>query len=187
MYFCNNLDIYISHKMKSIVRFLSIILIFTMIVGCRSHHKINNNDVQQAVPQTTIRDSIDRGLKSDLITEAKSWIGTPYRYGHSEKGRGTDCSGFIMIIVNNVAGIKLPRNSAKQAEFCIEINRDQLQECDLVFFATGKSVEKISHVGMMIDNDKFIHASSSKGVIISKLSSDYYTKHLKKCARIPNL
>ena len=92
-----------------------------------------------------------------------------------------------MTIVNDVAGIKLPRSSALQSEFCIEIQRKDLKPCDLVFFATGKSTYKISHVGMMIDNDNFIHASSSKGVVISKLSSNYYTSRLIKCGRIPNL
>lgn len=153
------------------------------MISCRSHQNINNNEVLKPI----VYDTIDKDLKSVLIDEAKSWIGTPYKYGHSEKGSGTDCSGFIMTIVNDITGIKLPRNSAKQAEFCIEIGHNELQKCDLVFFATGKSHERISHVGMMIDDDSFIHASSSKGVLISKLSSNYYTTRLRKCGRIPNL
>lgn len=154
-----------------------------MLVGCKSQSAKKETYSEQ--PVVVVADN--QSITDKLIAEAKSWIGTPYKYAHAQKWEGTDCSGFIMTIVNDVAGIKLPRSSALQSEFCIEIKRKDLKPCDLVFFATGKSTYKISHVGMMIDNDNFIHASSSKGVVISKLSSNYYTSRLIKCGRIPNL
>lgn len=154
-----------------------------MLVGCKSQSAKKETYSEQ--PVVVVADN--QSITDKLIAEAKSWIGTPYKYANAQKGKGTDCSGFIMTIVNDVAGIKLPRSSALQSEFCIEIKRKDLKPCDLVFFATGKSTYKISHVGMMIDNDNFIHASSSKGVVISKLSSNYYTSRLIKCGRIPNL
>lgn len=154
-----------------------------MLVGCKSQSAKKETYSEQ--PVVVVSDN--QSITDKLIAEAKSWIGTPYKYAHAQKGKGTDCSGFIKTIVNDVAGIKLPRSSALQSEFCIEIKRKDLKPCDLVFFATGKSTYKISHVGMMIDNDNFIHASSSKGVVISKLSSNYYTSRLIKCGRIPNL
>lgn len=154
-----------------------------MLVGCKSKSVRNETFSEQQI----VVEVDNQSIKDKLIAEAKSWIGTPYKYAHAQKGQGTDCSGFIMTVVNDVAGIKLPRNSAMQSEFCAEIKRKDLKPCDLVFFATGKSTYKISHVGMMIDNDNFIHASSSKGVVISKLSSNYYTSRLIKCGRIPNL
>lgn len=169
--------------MKNYIQLSIITVICIMFVNCKSQSvEKDTYSVQQIVIETN-----KKSIRGKLIAEAQSWIGTPYMYAHAQKGRGTDCSGFIMTIVNDVAGIKLPRSSAQQSEFCVSIKRKDLEPCDLVFFATGKISHKISHVGMMIDDDNFIHASSSKGVIISKLSSEYYTSHLIKCGRIPNL
>lgn len=111
-----------------------------------------------------------------LIEEALEWLGTPYAYARAEKGKGTDCSGMTMRLYEDVLGIKLPRNSAKQAEACKEIDKKNLRPGDLVFFATGKDKHRISHVGMMLTDDAFIHASSSKGVVINSLSTPYYTR-----------
>ena len=169
--------------MKHYIQLSIITAICILLIGCKSQSVKKDTYIEQPIIVKTDNPSI----KDKLIAEAKTWIGTPYKYAHAQKGQGTDCSGFIMTIVNDVAGIKLPRNSAKQSEFCTEIKRQDLKPCDLVFFATGKSMQKISHVGMMIDDDNFIHASSSKGVVISKLSSNYYTTRLIKCCRIPNL
>ena len=169
--------------MKNFIQLSIITAIGILLIGCKSQSVKNETFSEQQI----VVESDNQSIKAKLIAEAKTWIGTPYKYGHAQKGEGADCSGFIMTIVDDVAGIKLPRNSAKQSEFCMEIKRTDLKPCDLVFFATGKSTYKISHVGMMIDNDNFIHASSSKGVVISKLSSNYYTSRLIKCCRIPNL
>lgn len=125
-------------------------------------------------------------MQKKVIEEAYSWIGTPYKYGGVEKGEGVDCSGMVMMVYESVAGEKLPRNSAKQAEFCNEISAEEVDMGDLVFFATGKDPDKVSHVGIVIDNDSFIHASSSKGVVVSQLSSAYYQRTFRMFGRIPN-
>ena len=121
------------------------------------------------------------------MKEAETWMGTPYAYAKSEKGKGSDCSGFVMMVYLNALDMKLPRNSAKQAEFCKKIDKKHIRPGDLVFFATGKDPHKISHVGMMIDSDRFIHASSSKGVVISSLSSNYYSTHFRRFGRVPHM
>lgn len=120
-----------------------------------------------------------------IAEEAYSWLGTPYAYAKSEKGKGTDCSGMVMKVYENVGGWKLPRNSAKQAEFCDTPDSDEIEVGDLVFFATGKDIETISHVGIMLDEENFIHASTSKGVVISKINTPYYIRTFKKFGRIP--
>lgn len=120
-----------------------------------------------------------------IVDEAKKWLGTPYKYGGAEKGTGTDCSGMVLTVYDKITGKKLPRNSAKQYEFCDKIKGNKLMVGDLVFFATGKDKDKISHVGIIIDEDSFIHASSSKGVVISTLTSPYYIRTFKGFGRVP--
>ncbi len=85
-----------------------------------------------------------------------------------------------------VTGIKLPRNSAQQKEFCNSLRKGDVLPGDLVFFATGKDPEKVSHVGIMIDDNRFIHASSSKGVVVSDASQPYYQRTFKGFGRVPD-
>lgn len=127
---------------------------------------------------------LDRRQKQ-IIEEAYTWLGTPYTYAMQEKGKGTDCSGMVMSVYLEVTGCKLPRNSAKQAEYCQRISERDARIGDLVFFATGKDPDKISHVGIIVDEDNFIHASTSKGVVVSKLHTPYYTGCLKMYGRVP--
>ncbi len=122
-----------------------------------------------------------------MLEEANTWLGTPYEYAHADKGRGTDCSGMVMSVYLQALEIKLPRNSRKQAEFCKTIPREKAVAGDLVFFATGKDPSRISHVGMLVDNEQFIHASSSKGVVVSSLDSPYYSKRIICFGRVPAL
>lgn len=86
----------------------------------------------------------------ELISEAKKWIGTKYRYGGHSRKDGTDCSGMVMELFLKVFDIKLPRNSAQQQEFCSSIRQKDLQAGDLMFFATGKNRNRVSHVGLYI-------------------------------------
>ncbi|MCM1452187.1 MAG: C40 family peptidase [Clostridium sp.] len=120
-----------------------------------------------------------------LLDEAYSWQGTPYKYGKSQKHKGTDCSGFIMEAFNNALGLKLPRNSAKQAEACRVIKRKDLQPGDLVFFHARGS-RKVSHVGLYVGEDCMLHASSSHGVMVSRLSDPYWQRAFHSCGRILN-
>lgn len=117
-----------------------------------------------------------------LLTEAFDWQGTPYKWG-GESRRGADCSGFVMKVYDNALGIKLPRNSAVQAKFCKKIKQKQLVPGDLVFFNTGG--RGVSHVGLYIGDGKFIHASASKGVMVSSLEQKYWRERLVKCGRVP--
>lgn len=112
-----------------------------------------------------------------LYTEASEWIGTPHRMGGNSK-RGVDCSGFVAIVQKRVYGRNLKRSSADMLKYnCQKINRGKLKEGDLVFFRTGKGKKKIpNHVGIYLKGDKFIHTSTSNGVIISSLSEPYYLR-----------
>jgi len=122
-----------------------------------------------------------------IIEEACTWLGTPYKYAGVEKGKGTDCSGMVMKVYETITGEKIPRNSAKQAEYCTPLNASDVGAGDLVFFATGKDPERVSHVGIVIDNENFIHASASKGVVISQITAPYYRKTFRMFGRVPHV
>lgn len=117
-----------------------------------------------------------------LVKEAKKWIGTRYQYGgHSRKG--TDCSGMVMEVYLAVCNLSLPRSSREQQAFCQSINKKDLTAGDLIFFCTGSS-GRVSHVGMYIGDGKMVHASTSKGVIISGLDERYYQRTYHSSGRV---
>lgn len=124
------------------------------------------------MPEATVR----------LLKEADRWIGVPYLYGGNDK-EGVDCSGFVLQVYKTALGIMLPRNSAKQQEFATITSRDRLREGDLVFF-TVRGGKNVGHVGIYIGDGRMIHASSSKGVIISPLSQKYYVDNFHSCGHI---
>lgn len=117
-----------------------------------------------------------------LIREALSWIGTPYVYGGESK-EGADCSGFVMMTYKNALGIKLPRTSADQGEFVESVDKNKLEIGDLVFFRTGSS-DRVSHVGIYVGDGKFIHASSTKGVMISDLDMKYFAERYHHSGKV---
>lgn len=110
-----------------------------------------------------------------LLDEARSWLGTPYKYGGESK-KGVDCSGLVLKVYNDAIGIPLPRNSREQHEYCSRTSKSQLIPGDLIFFATGKDRKRVSHVGIFVGDNLMIHASASKGVILSDITAPYYNR-----------
>ena len=119
-----------------------------------------------------------------LYKELKKWLGTPYAYAQHTCGEGTDCSGMVMEVFQEVYGIKVHRNSAKMLEQnCREIDLDDLREGDLLFFCTNGD-GRVSHVGIYLKDNKFVHASSSRGVCVDDLRQNYYATHFHAAARV---
>ncbi|MDE5751017.1 MAG: C40 family peptidase, partial [Duncaniella sp.] len=110
-----------------------------------------------------------------LISEADSWVGTPYRYGGNDRG-GVDCSGFVTQVYLKALGIKLPRSSREQSEYCPKIDKSRLTPGDLLFFRTTKGSNRVSHVGIFVGDNRMIHSSTSRGVIYTDITSDYYAR-----------
>ncbi len=112
-----------------------------------------------------------------LYNEGSKWLGVPYRYGGLTR-RGVDCSGFVMNVFREVYGKSLSRSAADMLKRdCKRVGRSKLKEGDLVFFRTGREKRKEpDHVGIYLKNGKFIHASTSSGVIVSSLSEPYYVR-----------
>lgn len=117
-----------------------------------------------------------------VLREADSWIGTPYRYGGNDRD-GVDCSGFVLQVYLKATEIALPRTSRQQQEYCRDLDRVQLEPGDLVFF-TSRGSNVVGHVGIYIGNNQMIHASSSQGVVISSLQSNYYVQNYYGGGRI---
>jgi cell wall-associated NlpC family hydrolase len=117
---------------------------------------------------------------SAIITTAKKYIGVPYVWGGSTPS-GFDCSGFVQYVFN-AHGISLPRTSKQQYGVGTYVSKANLKAGDLVFFDTEGS--GISHLGIYIGNNQFIHASSSKGVIITSLSNTYWAPRYYGAKRI---
>jgi cell wall-associated NlpC family hydrolase len=118
-----------------------------------------------------------------LDAAARSYLGTPYVWGGETK-KGIDCSGFTKRSYYEGASIGLPRNSRQQWNTGARVDFDKLQEGDLIFFDTmGHGV---SHVGLMVDpkSNRFIHASSSKGVSEADLSQRYFKKRYLGARRV---
>jgi cell wall-associated NlpC family hydrolase len=117
-----------------------------------------------------------------LLEGIDEWYGTRYRMGGTTK-QGIDCSAFVGTIYLSVFGVSLPRTAKDQYHFSSHISRTELQEGDLLFFNTRGGV---SHVGIYLQNNKFVHASTVKGVTISDMFEPYYLQHFIGAGRIKN-
>ena len=147
------------------------VMITLFLVSCASSRKANVREMK-----------VER-----VISSARTYIGTPYKYGGTSRS-GMDCSGLLMNCFL-AAKISLPRSSAAQSKVGTEIRMKDLEPGDLVFFATGNRKRKITHVGMITEikgrgDVKFIHASSSLGVVETNIYADYYQKRFRSARRV---
>ena len=117
----------------------------------------------------------------NLLESVDDWYGVRYRSGGNTK-TGVDCSGFTVAVYLAAYGISLPRVSRDQYRISRKISTTELQEGDLVFFNTRGS--GVSHVGVYLGNNKFIHASVSRGVMVSGLFEPYYLQRFVGAGRI---
>lgn len=125
---------------------------------------------------------VDGAKAQKVIDSAYSKIGTPYVWG-ATGGNGYDCSGLVYAIYVKEMGISLPRTSSAQSQVGTPVDRSELQAGDLVFFnTTGKGV---SHVGVYVGNDVFVHASSGGArVKENKLTEKYYSSRFVNAMRV---
>ena len=133
-------------------------------------------------PLTTPRAAVPE--ERSLIATALSFRGTPYVNGGSDPS-GFDCSGFIQYVFAQV-GLALPREVHEQYKVGKKIDKDDdLQPGDLVFFHTVS--HGASHVGLLVGDDQFVHAPSSKGVVrVEHLSSSYWASRFLGARRVPS-
>lgn len=119
-------------------------------------------------------------LVEDIIAFSYTYLGTPYRYGGTSYS-GIDCSGFTMKVFAQF-GISLPHGASDQYALCTPVTTAERAPGDLVFFNT--SGRGIGHVGIYLGGGQFIHASTSRGVVISSLYESYYANTYLYAGRI---
>jgi len=115
-----------------------------------------------------------------LYNMIDEWWNTPYRLGGTTK-KGIDCSAFVQTLMLGVFAVQLPRTAREQRSVSTSIEPQELREGDLVFFNTRGGV---SHVGVYLHNNKFVHASTSGGVMISDLNEEYWRRKFLGAGRI---
>lgn len=140
----------------------------------------------KAAPASVIkRDQKELTQIDKLLDFAEQYIGTRYRYGGNNPREGFDCSGFTSFVFNEF-GTQLPRISSDMAREGRYVGKNELQKGDLVFFATG-SGRRVNHVGIIIETRPsvmMIHSSSSKGIRIDDINSEYYRKRYVTSRRV---
>jgi murein DD-endopeptidase / murein LD-carboxypeptidase len=118
-----------------------------------------------------------------LYQNIESWYGTRYVFGGTTH-RGVDCSSLMQHLYKSTYKLEIPRTAVTQYRATQRITQDELKEGDLIFFHTTRS--GISHVGFYLGNRYFVHASSSRGVVISNLDESYYAKAYRGAGRFTN-
>ena len=187
MFYCSNILKNSSENSKSNRNFsinksplIILLILFLFSAGCASQM-----DEKKEMLHQTIR----------------SYLGTPYQWGNSSR-KGIDCSGFTQEVYKK-AGITLPRTAREQYDTGKKVDKDELEYGDLVFFNTKPliflsscffpcilfnievpSVYGITHVGIYIENDKFVHSSASRGVISENINNPYWEKRFVGARRL---
>ncbi len=109
---------------------------------------------------------------SELVEAAKASLGIKYVYGGTTR-KGFDCSGYLQYTYKQL-GVNLPRTSGSMYNTGTWVNKASLKVGDLVFFGASPGSKRVTHAGMYIGDNKFIHSSSSKGVSVTSINDKYY-------------
>lgn len=148
------------NKWEKIGWFVSLVLLGALSFSCSTGRKANVASV--------------RSIEAKLDQAYEFWKGTPYQLGGDNK-RGIDCSALLMIIMKDQFNVRIPRTTKEQINKGLRVSPRNLMPGDFVFFKTGANT---MHVGVLIRPGKFLHASTSKGVIISELNNPYWRERI---------
>lgn len=138
----------------------------------------------------TAKSSSTAARTADAMSHLKSkqlykfitdWTGVKYRLGGLDK-RGIDCSGFALLLQKDIYGNQLPRRSRDQAEAIRQKSLNNLKEGDLVFFSFGGGA--VDHVGVYLNNNFFVHASTTRGVVVDDLTIPAYQRAFVKAGSL---
>lgn len=170
-------------RLRNIDMKILLLVILFFIIGCTPNSRFSNTSEEKQKNNSTQPLGLSTNQNIRLGTILQSYLGRPYA-GKSKYEKGLDCSGFTSEVFKKYNNIKLPRTSRDQFEAGSQISRSSLKYGDLLFFRTEGN--KISHVGIYLEKNKFIHASSSYGVIISSMLEKYWNKRYAGARRILN-
>jgi lipoprotein Spr/probable lipoprotein NlpC len=156
-----------------------VLLLAIMLASCANFQSVESTHSGVRVADTSRPTSSNSEVSSKLKQVYQTYKGSPYKYGGTDRN-GFDCSGFIGVAYQDAFELSLPRTTTKLASSGKPIRRDQLKAGDIIIFKT--SVKQL-HAGIYTGNDRFIHASTSKGVIESSLANDYWRQRYVKARR----
>lgn len=142
-----------------------------------------------AITERRKADFVESEVRENLIVFAKNYIGTPYRYASIDPVKGFDCSGFVHFVFKNF-DISVPHSSKGFKNLGKQVHPEDFKVGDVLVFYGYRNSDEIGHVGIICEangmNSKFIHSSSGKvkGVIISELNSDMYSRRFYRCVDV---
>jgi hypothetical protein len=176
-------------KVRPAIFLYLVIFIPLIYTSCKSKKIITDASKSKAISSGSIKEryaSLLNVKEKELDNEKlyrfiDSWIGVPHRSGGMDK-KGVDCSGFTFLLEKEVYDKDLPRTARIMADKVKRKYEQDLEEGDLVFFDFDG--QKFSHVGVYLHNNKFVHASTSKGVIISDLKDPWYYKYFTRAGSV---
>ncbi len=156
------------------LRLTAVLLVTAALLGgCQSPPPPRLHDQVTVLSPTAAALLLDEAqAREALYAQYQEWRAVRYRIGGLSK-RGVDCSGFVYLTFRDRFGIALPRSTTEQAVLGYPIGEGELRTGDLVFFRTGRNVR---HVGIFLQDRQFLHASTIKGVTISSLDDQYWSK-----------
>jgi cell wall-associated NlpC family hydrolase len=165
--------------MLRLIRVLLVLLPLVMaLAGCSSSSGTTEsgrggrgNSIGLSRP--ALPENISAGRRA-VVNESYRWLGVPYRYAGNTT-RGVDCSGLVGAIFKKFR-LTLPRRASELFHKGRGVSRGDLQPADLVFFSNTAG-PGISHVGIYVGEDRFVHSSTRAGVVISSLEDSYYSRH----------
>lgn len=170
--------------MKNIL-YWGILLLALTLSSCSSSQQLAVQKSKTEQLSRKLGFTVNKRDNLPLFEEVSRWLGAPYRYGGTTR-TGADCSGFVGAVYKNVYHKSLQRTVANMySKDCQRIGKRKVKSGDLVFFNFSKKKRKgLTHVGIFLKNGYFVHASTSKGVIVSHLSENYYKKGWRKSGRV---
>ena len=162
-------------RLKINLFFLVAIIFFLSSCGTRKYTVKSDTKAAKAA------DAMANLKSKPLYRFITDWTGVRYRFGGLDKN-GVDCSGFAFLLEKEIYGVTLPRISRDQANVIKRKDIDNLKEGDLVFFSFGGN--DVDHVGVYLNNGFFVHASTTRGVIVDDLTLPAYQKVLVKSGSV---
>ncbi len=177
---------------RSVFRFLLILMLLpftSFATGGKESRKVEAVDREQQQLEWCFVYSNRLGYTINYINNPRlfmtvaEWMGVPYKYSGNTK-RGIDCSGLVCNVFNTCYDKVLTGSASDIFRTVTPLKKSDLREGDLVFFKIKK--KRISHVGIYLGQNRFVHASLQKGVIVSHLEDPYYEKYFYKGGRIIN-
>lgn len=159
--------------------------LLTLLLGL-SACSTPRHDLSSRVPIARSSNSVNLrnqdAVKARLLQQYKEWYKTPYRMGGLSK-KGVDCSGFTYLTFRSKLGHTIPRSTSGQVQVGTKVSRNSLRIGDLIFFHTSAFY---NHVGIYLGDATFLHASTSRGVMVSNLGLEYWDSRYWTARRISN-